>query len=105
LSLKAQITPLETWGVTMQFHFRTLLFTVGEGGELKLQTQDHEERHTVLIGFEFPQDLTNFAMTLLVMVGVLGSPIEPHLDADMFIDPYSSSTPMAWGLPNTATLF
>jgi hypothetical protein len=77
----------------------------GGAPNLGLQAQSLEERRTALISFEFPRGLMNSAVTYSMTVGVLDAPFGTHLDVDVFIGPYSSSAPVVWELPNSATLF
>jgi hypothetical protein len=42
---------------------RMLPFTVGEDDDLKHPTQEQEERHMMMIDFEFPRSLKNLATT------------------------------------------
>jgi hypothetical protein len=71
-----------------QFLFETLLFTVGESGDLELTIQDQDERHATSIDVEFPHGIINVTSTLSM---VRGSPSGPHLDADLSVGLYSST--------------
>jgi hypothetical protein len=59
----------------MQFLFKTLLFMVGEDGDLELQAHDHEERCTTPIAFEYPRGLTNSATMFSAVVGYWALPL------------------------------
>jgi hypothetical protein len=52
-----------------QFLFETLLFMVGEAGDVELHAHDHEERHATMIAFEFPRGLTSSETMFSVAVG------------------------------------
>jgi hypothetical protein len=72
------------------------IHVAGEGNDLELQVQDHEEWRKTPIDFKFPGGLTNSATMFLTVVGMLGSLLGARLDVGLFVDLYASSSLTVW---------